>query len=42
MVSLDEFLEPAFKRVSVIDMYPVIEDARRALGFTAPPTFWPQ
>lgn len=36
MISLAEFLEPAFNRTSVIQMFPMVEDARRALGFTAP------
>ena len=36
MVKLSDFLEPAFTRTSVIQMYPMVEDARKALGFTAP------
>ena len=36
MISLPEFLEQAFARTSVIQMYPMVEDARKALGFTAP------
>lgn len=36
MTSLSEFLEQAFARTSVIQMYPMVEDARKALGFTAP------
>ena len=36
MIKLSDFLEPAFSRTSVIQMYPMVEDARRALGFTAP------
>lgn len=36
MISLAEFLESAFARTSVMEMYPMVEDARRALGFSAP------
>ena len=36
MISLSKYLESAFNQVPIMDMYPIIEDARRSLGFSHP------